>query len=63
MGHVGDANFHQAIFYNPTVEEQVAGVGKCVHDMIDKALEMEGTVSVGVGLSKFLDGILDINCM
>lgn len=33
--------------YNPKDPEQTAAVAKCVHDMMDRALEMDGTVSVG----------------
>lgn len=41
------------MFYNPNDPEQKAAVGKVVHDMTDRALEMEGTVSgehaIGIG--------------
>lgn len=53
VGHVGDGNFHLAMFYNPDNPEQKAAVGKVVHDMTDRALEMDGTVSgehaIGIG--------------
>lgn len=53
VGHVGDGNFHLAMFYNPDDPEQKAAVGKVVHDMTDRALEMDGTVSgehaIGIG--------------
>ncbi|KAK1724171.1 glycolate oxidase [Colletotrichum acutatum] len=53
IGHVGDGNFHQAVMYDPKNEEQRASVAKCVHDMMGRALEMEGTVSgehaIGIG--------------
>ncbi|TAQ89757.1 hypothetical protein B7494_g1931 [Chlorociboria aeruginascens] len=45
LGHVGDGNFHQAVMYNPKDGEQTEAVAKCVHDMVDLALEMEGTSS------------------
>ncbi|GJC93104.1 glycolate oxidase [Colletotrichum higginsianum] len=45
IGHVGDGNFHQAVMYDPKNEGQRAAVAKCVHDMMSRALEMEGTVS------------------
>lgn len=45
VGHVGDGNFHVAMFYNPEDEELKKRVGGVVHDMMDRALEMEGTVS------------------
>ena len=60
IGHVGDANFHTAMFFDPKNPEQKAAVGKVVHDMMDRALEMEGTVSgehaIGIGKK---DSLLD----
>ena len=47
LGHVGDGNFHESILYDPTDVEEKERVRKCVHDMVDRALEMEGTCSVG----------------
>ncbi|ESZ93862.1 hypothetical protein SBOR_5759 [Sclerotinia borealis F-4128] len=54
LGHVGDGNFHQAVMYNPKDPAETAAVNKCVHDMLDRALEMEGTSSGehGIGLGK-----------
>ncbi|KAL2220196.1 hypothetical protein M432DRAFT_638350 [Thermoascus aurantiacus ATCC 26904] len=54
LGHVGDGNFHQSVMYNPKDPEQTAAVAKCVHDMMDRALEMDGTVSGehGIGIGK-----------
>lgn len=53
VGHVGDGNFHVAMFYDPLDAAQKASVGKVVHDMMDRALDMEGTVSgehaIGMG--------------
>ncbi|KAK1994782.1 glycolate oxidase [Colletotrichum falcatum] len=53
VGHVGDGNFHQAVMYDPEDEAQRASVARCVHDMMARALEMEGTVSgehaIGIG--------------
>lgn len=46
LGHVGDGNFHQAIMYNPESAAQVKTVQGCVSDMVHRAVEMEGTVSV-----------------
>lgn len=46
VGHVGDGNFHQVVMYNPSKEEERAAVQNCVDIMIQRALEMEGTVSV-----------------
>ncbi|TEY80406.1 hypothetical protein BOTCAL_0038g00040 [Botryotinia calthae] len=54
LGHVGDGNFHQAVMYNPKDPIETAAVKKCVYDMLDRALEMEGTSSGehGIGLGK-----------
>ncbi|CAI6084264.1 unnamed protein product [Clonostachys chloroleuca] len=54
MGHVGDGNFHQAVMYDPRNAKQTASVKKCVDDMVDMALEMDGTVSGehGIGIGK-----------
>ncbi|TDZ65274.1 D-lactate dehydrogenase [Colletotrichum trifolii] len=53
IGHVGDGNFHQAVMYDPNNAEHHASVSKCVHNMMKRALEMEGTVSgehaIGIG--------------
>lgn len=43
---MGDGNFHQMIMYNPADAPQTRAVGDCVNAMVDKALELEGTVSV-----------------
>ena len=47
LGHVGDGNFHQMIMYNPDKPDEAAAVKQFVDDMMDKAVQMEGTVSVG----------------
>jgi D-lactate dehydrogenase (cytochrome) len=53
IGHVGDGNFHVAMMYDPRDAAQKAAVGRCVHEMMERALEMEGTVSgehaIGIG--------------
>lgn len=48
LGHVGDGNFHQMIMYDPRVAEEQKHVEDCAAAMVDKALEMEGTVSVSL---------------
>lgn len=59
MGHVGDGNFHQSVMYRPDDPEETARVGKCVKDMMTRALEMEGTVAgehaIGLGKKKSLE--------
>ncbi|KAH6616192.1 hypothetical protein B0J18DRAFT_452043 [Chaetomium sp. MPI-SDFR-AT-0129] len=53
VGHVGDGNFHVAMTYDPADAVQAEAVRRCVHRMMDRALEMEGTVSgehaIGIG--------------
>lgn len=46
LGHVGDGNFHESILYDTRNPKERAKVEKCVHDMVDRALEMEGTCTV-----------------
>ncbi|PGH26668.1 glycolate oxidase, subunit GlcD [Polytolypa hystricis UAMH7299] len=54
LGHIGDGNFHESIMYNRNDPEELAKVQKCVDDMVDRALEMEGscTGEHGVGMGK-----------
>ncbi|RFU79221.1 d-lactate dehydrogenase cytochrome [Trichoderma arundinaceum] len=54
IGHVGDGNFHQALIYHPDVASERQKVADCVDTMVQKAIEMEGTVSGehGIGLGK-----------
>lgn len=53
LGHIGDGNFHESIIYNRTKKEEVEKVEKCVKNMVNRALDMEGTCtgehSVGWG--------------
>lgn len=53
IGHVGDGNFHVAMMYNPQDAQMTKRVGEVVHNMMNRALEMEGTVSgehaIGIG--------------
>lgn len=46
LGHIGDGNFHESIMYNRHDPEQYARVEKCVYDMVDRALAMEGSCTV-----------------
>ncbi|KAI8938002.1 hypothetical protein NX059_005676 [Plenodomus lindquistii] len=54
LGHIGDGNFHESIMYNSKDPKERAAVEKCVHDMVDRALEMDGTCTGehGVGMGK-----------
>lgn len=46
VGHVGDGNFHEGIMYDRNDPEQRAKVEKVVYDMVDRAIEMEGSCTV-----------------
>lgn len=46
LGHVGDGNFHQMIMYHPDKPEEAKAVKDLIDEMMHKAVEMEGTVSV-----------------
>lgn len=46
LGHVGDGNFHESILYDNKNPAERAMVEKCLHDMVNRALEMEGTCTV-----------------
>ncbi|EGE82776.2 D-lactate dehydrogenase (cytochrome) [Blastomyces dermatitidis ATCC 18188] len=54
LGHIGDGNFHESILYNKKDPAQRAKVEKSVYDMVNLALEMDGscTGEHGVGLGK-----------
>ncbi|KAJ5062220.1 FAD-linked oxidase-like protein [Bipolaris maydis] len=51
LGHVGDGNFHETILFE---EKDREAVEQCVHKMVQRALEMEGTCTGehGIGLGK-----------
>ena len=54
LGHIGDGNFHESIMYDGKDKKQRESVQRCVNDMVDRALEMEGTCTGehGIGLGK-----------
>ncbi|KAL5332829.1 hypothetical protein BJX70DRAFT_382822 [Aspergillus crustosus] len=54
LGHIGDGNFHASIMYDPRNPDERERVEKVVYDMVDRALDMEGscTGEHGVGLGK-----------
>ncbi|KAL1973693.1 hypothetical protein VTN31DRAFT_5253 [Thermomyces dupontii] len=54
LGHIGDGNFHTSIMYDRRNPDEVARVEKVVHNMVERALEMEGscTGEHGIGLGK-----------
>lgn len=70
LGHIGDGNFHESIMYNSKDPKERAAVEKCVSDMVDRALEMDGTCTgehgIGLGKKKSLQkelGLDTINVM
>ena len=46
LGHIGDGNFHESILYDATKPAEREAVENCVHNMVHKAIEMEGTCTV-----------------
>ncbi|KAH6661794.1 hypothetical protein F5X68DRAFT_226029 [Plectosphaerella plurivora] len=56
LGHVGDGNFHETILFSG--EKERAAVEHCVHEMVRRALEMDGTCTgehgIGLGKKEFL---------
>jgi len=62
IGHVGDGNFHSAIFYGA---DEKSIVEEVVHRMVHRAIEMEGTVTGehGVGRVKRIKQAFDPLCL
>tara|TARA_Y100000996_G_scaffold97328_1_gene69818 strand:- start:1094 stop:2467 length:1374 start_codon:yes stop_codon:yes gene_type:complete len=54
VGHVGDGNFHSIILYDPDDKEKQKKIRQYSDDLINKALELEGTITGehGIGLQK-----------
>ncbi|MCJ1473447.1 hypothetical protein MMC13_002098 [Lambiella insularis] len=54
LGHIGDGNFHESILYDNTNPKEREAVEYCVHNMVNRALDMEGTCTGehGIGLGK-----------
>ena len=54
VGHVGDGNFHVTIIYDPKKENEYKYIRSFSDKLIDKALELEGTITGehGIGLQK-----------
>ncbi len=54
VGHVGDGNFHVTIVYDPLKENEYKYIRDFSNKLINKALELEGTITGehGVGLQK-----------
>jgi len=43
LGHVRDINFYKSILYNSKNLKERAAVEKCINNIVDRALEIEGT--------------------
>ncbi len=54
VGHVGDGNFHSIVLYDPDDEDKQKRIRQYSDDLINKALELEGTITGehGIGLQK-----------
>ena len=54
VGHVGDGNFHSIVLYDPDDDEKQKKIRQYSDDLINKALELEGTITGehGIGLQK-----------
>ena len=54
VGHVGDGNFHTTINYDPLNKEDYKLIREYSNKLIDKALELDGTITGehGVGIHK-----------
>ena len=54
VGHVGDGNFHVAVQYDPEDKNSYKIIRKFSNKLIDKAIELEGTITGehGIGIQK-----------
>tara|TARA_Y100000590_G_scaffold118259_2_gene135281 strand:+ start:780 stop:2153 length:1374 start_codon:yes stop_codon:yes gene_type:complete len=54
VGHVGDGNFHSTIIYDPKKKEDYKMIRDFSNKLIDKAIELEGTITGehGIGIQK-----------
>ena len=54
VGHVGDGNFHSVILYDPNDKEKQKLIKEYSDGLIEKALDLEGTITGehGIGLQK-----------
>ncbi|KAL2065405.1 hypothetical protein VTL71DRAFT_3075 [Oculimacula yallundae] len=54
LGHIGDGNFHESIMYDSRVPGEKEKVERCVKNMVQRALDMEGTCTGehGIGIGK-----------
>lgn len=53
LGHVGDGNFHESVLYDNTNPQERAAVEDCLQRMVNRALAMDGTCTVGLSPRDF----------
>ncbi len=62
VGHVGDGNFHVSVLVDMEDQAEVARVESFMHDLVERAIAMDGTCTgehgVGHGKMKYLDAEL-----
>jgi D-lactate dehydrogenase (cytochrome) len=46
IGHIGDRNFHGIILHDKNDADEQKRVEQCVHNMVERALEMDGSCTV-----------------
>lgn len=46
IGHIGDGNFHGIILHDKNEPDERRRVEQCVHNMVARALDMDGTCTV-----------------
>lgn len=54
VGHIGDGNFHTTFMYQKSDPAERAKVEKCVHDQVERAIELEGTCTVSEVVVKLI---------
>ena len=58
LGHVGDGNYHCAMFYDSTDHKETTRVRDAAHRMVQRALALGGTCSgehgIGIGKQKYM---------
>ena len=54
VGHVGDGNFHATVIYDPNKKEDYKMIREFSNKLIDKALDLDGTITGehGIGMQK-----------
>jgi len=61
LGHIGDGNFHESILYDSRIEGEKDKVERCVKNMVNRALEMEGTCTVRLGALFLIRSMLTVS--